>query len=412
MRVAVIGGGISGLSTALRLQQEGHEAVVLETRDRTGGNIRTEEWMGCRVEWGPNGFLDNEPATLTLIEQLGLKDRMQHARSAAAKRYIFRAGKLRALPGSPRQFLTSDCLPLGARLRVLLEPWSKPPPKGPESVRAFAARHLGRGAADILVDAFVTGIFAGDPARLELKSALPKLHKLEAEYGSLIKGAKGRGFGPPGVLTSFDEGLEVLVAALAERVDVRLGADVSTLEQDGFDKVICTVPAPRAAELASGELQGLLQKIPTAPLAVVATLFDDSIDVEDAFGFLAPHGQGLRIMGTLYDSSIFPGRAPQGKRLFRSMVGGRRDPEAISLSDDELTELVQRDLHQAWGRVPEPLGVKVIRHPLGIAQYELGHAEVVAQLEAACPPWLRLSGSSYRGISINLCIKEALDWAP
>ena len=150
----------------------------------------------------------------------------QQARKGAARRFVWRRGKLRGLPESPGKFLTSDCLSLGARLRVLFEPWAKgAPPGDDESVRAFAARRIGKGAADVLVDAFVTGIFAGDPSRLSVASAFPRLRAVEAEHGSLIKGFKAKKrAGPGGTLTSFEGGMEVLIRALAEWLDVRLEA--------------------------------------------------------------------------------------------------------------------------------------------------------------------------------------------
>jgi len=411
MRIAVLGGGIAGLATAWRLQRD-HDVTVFEARDRPGGNIRTERLDDCLVEWGPNGFLDNEPATLQLIAELGLEGRVRRAREVASVRYVFRAGRLRALPPSPPKFLLSDCLPLLARLRVLLEPFAKGPPEGDESVFDFAARRIGRGAAAVLVDAFVTGVYAGDPKRLSVRSAFPKLKVLEDEYGSLIKGARGRGFGPKGVLTSFDAGLQVLVDALAERVPLQTGRGWEVLEPGGYDRVVCTVPAPKAAAIAPPELAALLREVPTAPVAVVALVFDAPLDVPDAFGFLAPHGQGLRILGTLYDSSIFEGRAPAGRRLFRVMVGGRRDPQALELSDGEILEVVARDLRTAWGSWKEPRATGIVRHPLGIAQYETGHGALLERIEGVRPPWLRLAGSSYRGVALNACIKEALEWTP
>jgi oxygen-dependent protoporphyrinogen oxidase len=409
MRVAVLGAGISGLVAAHRLARD-HEVTVFEARDRPGGNIRTEEVEGCRVEWGPNGWLDNEPRTLELVRDLGLEARLVRARDAAARRYVWRAGRLRLLPTRPPRFLTSDCLPLAARLRVLLEPFAAPPPKGDESVYDFAARRIGKGAADILVDAFVTGVYAGDPRRLSVKSAFPRLKALETEHGSLLKGARGRGFAPKGTLTSMDTGMQALVDELARRVDLRLKAPWEQLEPRDFDRVVCTIPAAAAADLADGLLGRLMRAVPTAPVAVVAMIFDEPLAVPDAFGFLVPRGQGMRILGTLYDSSIFPGRAPAGRRLFRSMIGGRRDPEALELDDGALVEAVARDLRKAWGSFKEPLATRVIRHPLGIAQYERGHGEVLARLAKATPPWLRLLGSSYHGVALNACVKEALEF--
>ena len=406
MKIAVLGGGIAGLAAAYQLQKQ-HEVTLFESRDKTGGNIGTRSLNGFRVELGPNGFLDNEPATLELVEELGLTPRLVRARETASRRFIYRAGALRELPSSPLSFMLGDCMPLGARLRVLLEPWSKPAPDGDESVRDFAVRHMGAGAADLLIDAFVTGVFAGDPARLSLQSAFPKLHSLEAEYGSLIKGSKGRGFGPRGVLTSFDEGLQVLIDALTERVDVRLNEPVDRIEQGEFDRVVCAMPAHAAAPLIDEPLAGHLAEIPGAPVVVAALMFDGAVDVPDVFGFLVPHGQGLRILGALYDSSIFPGRAPEGARLFRVLLGGRRDPDIIDLSDEEILAVALLDLERAWGHVPEPAGHEIIRWTRGIPQYEVGHAARLEQIDAATPEWLRLTGSSYRGVSINGCLVEA-----
>ncbi len=408
MRIAILGAGISGLATAHRLAKE-HDVTVFEARDRPGGNIKTEEIDACRVEWGPNGWLDSEPRTLELVRALGLEPRLVRAREAAARRYVWRAGKLRLLPSKPQRFLVSDCLPLRARLRVLLEPFARAAPKGDESVFDFAARRIGHGAASVLVDAFVTGVYAGDPHRLSVKSAFPRLKALESEHGSLWKGARGKGFSPAGTLTSLDQGLQVLVDELSRRVDVKLKTPWEHIEPREFDRVICTLPAPVAADMTDGLLGRLLRQIPTAPVAVVPLVFDDPLDVPDAFGFLAPRGQGLRILGALYDSSIFEGRAPAGLRLVRVMVGGRRDPEALDLENGALIEAVARDLRQAWGFWTEPRAARVIRHPLGIAQYERGHGEVLSRLSKATPPWLRLLGSSYAGVSINACVKEALE---
>jgi len=406
MKIAVWGAGVSGLAAAYQLGKD-HDVTVFESGDRTGGNIHTESIDGYRIEWGPNGFLDNEPATLELVKELGLENRLVRARPEAARRFIFRAGKLRELPSSPASFFFGDCLPLSARLRVLLEPWTRPSTDADESVREFAKRHMGAGAADVLVDAFVTGIFAGDPARLSLKSALPKLAKLEAEYGSLIRGAKGRGFGPKGTLTSFDHGLQVLIDALTDRVDVRFSSPIEKFERGEFDRVFCAMPAHAAARLAEAPLSEHLGSIPGAPVIVLALQFETGPPVPDVFGFLVPKDQQLRILGALYDSSIYDQRAPEGCRLFRVLLGGRRDPGILELSDEEILAVALRDLERAWGKFPAPAGHKVIRWPRGIPQYEIGHAGRVAAIEAASPEWLRFIGNSYRGVAMNACLLES-----
>jgi oxygen-dependent protoporphyrinogen oxidase len=410
MKIAVLGAGVAGLAAAHHLAEQA-EVTVFEARDRAGGNIRTGELDGCRVEWGPNGFLDNEPATLELVRELGLEKHLVAADHAAERRFVWRAGRLRELPRKPQGFLTSSCLPLGARLRAIGEPFARRAPAGDESVYDFACRRLGRGFAEILVDGMVSGIFAGDPRRLSLRSAFPKLHALETEHGSLIRGAKGRGFGPPGRLTSFDGGMQTLIDALANRVDIRYEHDLDRLPE-GYDQVICALPAPRAAVTLGGNLGRLLGQIPTAPMAVVALVFPRAAPIPRCFGFLAPHGQGLRILGALCDSSIFPGRAPEDRHLIRVMVGGRRDPEIVDFDDQPLLDLVLDDLRRAWGVLPSPRAHLIIRHRLGIPQYEIGHAALLDQIAAVCPPTIRLAGSSYRGVALNACVREARLWSP
>lgn len=414
MKIAVVGAGIAGLAAAHHLKERA-EVVVYETGPRAGGNIRTETLDGCLVEWGPNGFLDREPATLALVDALGLGDRLQPADPAAASRFVWRAGRLRQLPSKPQGFLLSSCLPTLARLRALAEPFIRSKSTPDESVFDFAKRRLGRGVAECLVDGMVTGIFAGDPKRLSVASAFPRLVALEARSGSLIRGARGRGFGPAGHLTSFDGGLQVLIDALREQLDVRFGVtveSVSDLHAEGYDHVLCTAPASRAAAIVPADLGALLRRIPTAPVAVVALIFDDPAPIPHAFGFLAPHGHGLDILGALSDSSIFPGRAPASRHLVRVLVGGRRRPELVDKPDDRLLDLVLRDLERAWGPLPPPTAHGIVRHRLGIPQYEHGHADLLREIESRCPPYLRLAGSSYRGVSLNACVQEASSWTP
>lgn len=196
-RVVVVGGGVAGLATAFELAErggDGLELTVLEAAPRPGGNLRTEEEGGYRVEWGPNGFLDSVPATLDLVGRLGLDDELVRADAAAARRYLFRRGRLHLLPGGPLSFFTSGMLSLGGRLRVLAEPWTRPPaPEVDESVHDFAARHLGEEAATVLVGAMVSGVFAGDARNLSLAAAFPRMAEMEAEHGSLVRAMLARG---------------------------------------------------------------------------------------------------------------------------------------------------------------------------------------------------------------------------
>jgi oxygen-dependent protoporphyrinogen oxidase len=448
--VAIVGGGVAGLAVAYEIRERsarvpgGIEIVCLEAEDRPGGNIRSDRFDGFTCEWGPNGFLDNVPATLALIRRLGIEDRLLPSDPSAAIRFIYRGGRLRRLPSGAVSFLASDILSVPGRLRVLLEPFV-PARRDPseESVFDFVARRIGDEAARVLVDAMVSGIYAGDVKALSLQATFPKMWRMEVDHGGLVramlarrkeKGAAAKAGGPAGpggTLTSFRGGLEELIEALARAAGptLRLGSRVvrvadmgaggfrvflSTGEPIDAAAVVLACPSWFAAEIASGldaELHAALAGIPSASVAVVHFGFDekDLARRPHGFGFLAPRGEGPRILGTLWSSSIFPGRAPAGKVLLTSMVGGAHDPEAVTLGDARLIEIVRHDLDDAMGIGAAPRFVRIFRQPRGIPQYTLGHT---ARLETIARrllehPGLLACGNSYRGISVNACVEEA-----
>jgi oxygen-dependent protoporphyrinogen oxidase len=460
-RAIVIGGGVAGLAAAHEILGRsarvvgGLEVVCLEAADRPGGNIRTERAGGYTLEWGPNGFLDNVPATLDLARRLGLSDRLLPADAASERRFLYRAGRLRLLPGGPLSFLFSDVLTWPGKLRVLGEPFGpRPPAEGDESVFDFAARRIGREAARVLVDAMVTGVYAGDSTRLSLKATFPKMWRMEREHGSLTRamlakrkaaraagkvtggggaaGAKAGGpAGPGGHLTSFRDGLDEIIGALARALgpSLRLGSPAAGIRKDGAgyrvevrgsgeiegDAVVLAFPSWSAAEVVAPldpELSGHLAGIPSASLAVVHLGFDAGRigGAPRGFGFLVPRGEGPRILGTIWASSVFPGRAPAGKVLLTTMVGGARDPEAVGLDEAALLEIVRGDLRRTMGIEAEPEFARIFRHPRGIPQYPVGHPQRLEAIEGrlAGHPGLFVSGNSYRGISVNLCVDEAL----
>jgi protoporphyrinogen/coproporphyrinogen III oxidase len=449
-RVAVVGGGITGLATALHLQDGagrvagGLEVVVLEGGSGPGGNIRTDGVDGFTIEAGPNGFLDNVPATLALVRRLGLEDRLQRADESAARRFLYRNGRLHLLPGGPGSFLRSPVLSVPGRLRVLAEPFARSRPEGvDESVYDFAARRIGPEAASVLVDAMVSGVFAGDVRSLSLQSAFPKMARMEAEHGSLVramvagmkarKAAGGGGpAGPGGTLTSFRNGLDELVAGLADAVGVALRTEsrvsavargepggrawrvsVEGAEPVDADAVVVATPSPRAAPLLEGvdaQLGEAVAAIPTAGLAVVALGYRTAeIGALHGFGFLVPRGTGPRILGCLWDSSIFAGRAPEGHALLRVMIGGAHDPAAVAMDDGALLDVVLADLERTMGLRADPALVRVYRWPLGIAQYQVGHQArldgIHERLEGAPGVWV--AGSSFYGVAMNACFEKA-----
>jgi oxygen-dependent protoporphyrinogen oxidase len=450
--VVVVGGGISGLAIAHELKRRvaGRDDLdlkltCLEAGAQPGGNIRTDRVDGFVCEWGPTGFLDNAPATLELARKVGLGPRLLPAGPQAESRYIYRAGKLRRVPLSPGAFLTSSILPLWGRLRVLGEPLAGRPPRGhDQSVREFASRRIGPQAAAVLVDAMVSGVYAGDAARLSLQATFPKMHDMESRHGSLFramlakrKEARARGVkaggpaGPGGRLTSFPDGLQELTDALAASLGDRLQTGtpvqaVSDMGDRGFrvhraegvpletDAVVLAVPAWHAADALrqlEPPLAAVLDEIPSAPVVVVHCGFSGgALGTEpEGFGFLVPRGQGPRILGSLWISSIFPGRAPKGHVLMTTMIGGAHDPEALELDDDAIVRIVRQDLGRVMNLVANPYFVSVMRHPRGIPQYTLGHMERLERIDGhlARHPGLWLSGNSYRGISVNACVEEA-----
>lgn len=455
-RIVVTGAGIAGLSVAreIRRQSPGTEVVVLEARNRIGGNIRTETIDGYLCEWGPDGFLDNAPATLQLVQELGLSATLLPSRDSARRRFIFRHGHLHEVPLAPTAFLTSNLLSLRGRLRVVGEPFARPAPRHDESIYEFASRHIGREAADVLVGSMVSGIFAGDAHELSLKAAFPKMAEMEAAHGSLFRAmlarrherARDNGVGAPaGKLHSFMGGMEELPRALAASLGgaVRLeskatglcprracspekcawpvGARAFTVRAGGrsieADAVILAGPASESAQLIhpfDPQFASLLGRIATAPLAVVCLGYDEAtITTErgplDGFGFLVPPQEGPRILGALWESSIYAGRAPQGKALIRVMIGGATDGDAVDLDDAQLIDIARHDLERTMGIRTAPELARVVHHRVGIPQYTIGHSGRLGRIASLLTnyPGLFLAGNSYRGVSINSCIEDA-----
>jgi oxygen-dependent protoporphyrinogen oxidase len=440
-RIVVAGGGIAGLATAyaLRRQEPAADVVLLERSTATGGNIRTERIGGYTCECGPDGFLDDAPETMALVRSLALESRLQRSRDAARRRFIVRSGRLCEAPTSPRTLLTSRVLSWPAKLRLAGEPFSARRTEEDESIQAFAARHIGREAADVLVGAMVSGIFAGDPDTLSLAACFPKMRKMEDAYGSLVRAMAatrrtraGGPAGPAGCLTSFVSGMSELIEALTAALGttVRTSSAVRAIASrpgGGYsitaggetlraDAVVLTGPSADSAAIlrtCDPVVSDLLAAIPTAPLAVVGLGYRrDALPGDGAlngFGFLVPRREPFRILGALWETSIYPDRAPAGHVLLRVMIGGACDAGAVGLDDAALVRIVRRDLASIMRIDAPPDFVRVIRHRRGIPQYVKGHLSRMAAIDERLRtlPGLYLAGSSYRGVSMNACIKEA-----
>jgi protoporphyrinogen/coproporphyrinogen III oxidase len=451
-RVVVAGGGIAGLSIAHALvaRDPAADVAVLVEEPRVGGNVRTEVLDGYTCEWGPDGFLDNAPATLELAEAVGLAPRLLPSRDEARRRFIFRGERLHEVPAAPLAFLRSGLLSWRGKARILWEPFARRREEEDESIHGFAARRIGEEAASVLVDSMVSGIFAGDARALSLRACFPKMWQLETDHGSLVRALiatrrtrrKGDAVGAPaGRLMSFRDGMQELTDGVARTLGdrVRPGTPAVRLRKgfarDAFtgagrgysvttphgaleaDAVVLAGPADVSARLIQEfdpTLASLVAGIETAPIVVVCLGYDEAALAADrgrlnGFGFLVPRSEGTRILGALWETSIYTGRAPAGKALLRVMIGGASDPMAGSLDDDELLAVTRRDLHRTMGLSIAPEFTRVIRHRRGIPQYTRGHVARLQRIGGLLKVHrgLFLAGNAYRGVSINSCIAEA-----
>jgi oxygen-dependent protoporphyrinogen oxidase len=437
-RTVVVGAGLSGLSAAWALERSGREVVVLEGSPRAGGAVRTLFQDRFLLEVGPNTV---RPAAelWQLIDELGLSGEVLLA-DARAPRYVDFGGVLHPLPMSPGSLVRSKLLTGGGKWRLLSEPFRRPAPRPDESVRDFVTRRLGPEAADRLVEPFVGGIFAGSASRLSASAAFPSLVRWEREHGSLLKGAiAGRRSKPPGPptprgLVSFREGLETLPRTLAGRLGpaFRPGCDVAAVEPRAgggwtvhaatgpveADRVFLATPAYRAAAVVAGfapEAARALSAVPHPPLAVLHLSWPEQALARplSGFGHLVCPDPGRRILGAVWSSSLFAGRAPSGRVLLTVFMGGTRDPGALELSDEQLAGLAARDLESEGLVRGAPQVVLLTRWEKAIPQYERGHEERIATLAAAEARWpgLRFLGNYRGGISVADVIRSGLEAA-
>jgi oxygen-dependent protoporphyrinogen oxidase len=450
-KVVIVGAGISGLALAYRLTQllPSVDVTVLEERNRPGGTIWTERAQGFQVEFGANGFRDTKPSTIELCRDLGLDEQLIPASEISARnRFLFLDGKLRRL--GILSFLRSDVLSWRGKAAMLAEPLRRRK-RGSheESIHDFASRRFGREVAEVLIDAVVTGIYAGDPALLSVRASFPRLVAFEEESGSVIRGYlreairrragrahENRPRRRSASMWSFREGMGLLIEKLAASLPTPplLGVGVRrlfenpdrpdrsprwTVQGEGSDRwsadaVVLTCPAHRQAEILA-ELDSQLAKtvgdIPYNRVAVVAFGFNET-DVPmplDGFGFITPERTRRDLLGVQWCSSIFPGCAPPGKVLLRAMCGGWNRPEIVSWDDDRLLSAVRAELQAAMNIRAAPVFHSIIRWDKAIPQYTLGHFERVSRIRErlASHPGLFLGGNGYHGVAVNDCTEQA-----
>jgi protoporphyrinogen/coproporphyrinogen III oxidase len=432
--VAIVGGGVAGLTAAYRLKQLGARVVVYEATDRVGGVIATERREGYLADLGPNTMVAPSPALHALLEQLGLSASLIPASPAAGTRYIVKKKKLLPLPTSPQEFLTTRLLSNGAKLAVFGEPLVDAADGVlDESVATFVRRRFNQEVLDYVANPFVAGIYAGDPEQLSARHALPRFYALERTHGSVIKAlatmrgtkrADGASAGVAGLFT-FGAGMQELPDTLgrALQAEIRLRAPVTQLRAgpkgwavgaafqptELYDAVVYAGAAHSVDEVAfdfpGGDRLKTLASISHPPVGVLALGFrrEDVAHPLDGFGFLVPEVERRHALGVIFSSTLFPDRAPAGHVLLTAFVGGVRNPDLANADLPTITARVHDDLRQLLGATGEPTFRAFRLWPKAIPQYDLTYGrfrEIMEDTERR-NPGLALAGSYREGVAIG-----------
>lgn len=436
--VAIIGAGITGLTAGHRLHRGSVPVTVFEAGSRVGGVIASERTDGFLAEAGPNSLLETSPKITELIRELGIEGRRIYTSGVASKRYVVRRRKPIALPGSAAGFFTTPLFSPAAKLRLTLEPFIRRSPEDlEESLAQFVRRRIGREFLDYAINPFVGGVYAGDPEKLSVRHAFPKLHALEQRYGSLILGQflgarerrrRNEVSKQNAKQLSFDEGLQVLPRALESELgnQVRLGSGAVRIErlphswrvtvreadrevQSEHSAVLFTGPTHKLADLQMTLPEqtdpGMFRQVHYPPVASVALGFkrSDVAHALDGFGMLIPEVEQFNCLGCLFSSSLFPNRAPRDHVLLTCFIGGSRAPELALLEQDEMEPLILEDLGTLLGVRGNPVYRHYTRYTKAIPQYEVGFGRFkdhMNELEKRAPGFF-LAGNFRNGIALG-----------
>lgn len=443
--VLVLGGGLTGLSLAAFLRSKGLTPLVIERSERLGGQIQTIERGGFVFETGPSTGIVSRPEVAELFDLLGNKELMQTALPSSKRRLIYKQGAFRPLPSGAISALRTNLFSCRDKLRILGEPWRSRGADPNESVADLVLRRLGRSYLDYAVDPFVGGIYAGDPHLLVTRYALPKLHALEMQHGSFIRGAIAKmrtprspreqratkeTFSTRGGLSRLIEALanyigqeRILQGTKVETLDVSMPAEQTraqvTLVTASCERLVCR-PRYVVSAIGTMELIDLLPEAPEAYLASIRTMryapvvqvavgFRKAPTVFDAFGGLVPSCENSEILGILNPSAGFEGRAPEGGMLLSIFLGGMRSPSTIERSDEEIAQLVRSCLEQMLCITDSPDLLHIVRHPRAIPQYEASTTERLKAIEELeqLYPHLIIGGNMLSGIGMADRIGQA-----
>lgn len=440
--IVVIGAGLTGLSVAYHLKQMGCDVVVLEKENRIGGQIRTYTEDGFIFESGPNTGVVSFPEVTELFQSLGDACQLEIARESSKRRLIWKGDRFHALPSGPISGLTTPLFRLSDKFRILGEPWRKQGTDPDESVGALAQRRLGQSFYEYAVDPFVSGVYAGDPMKLTTRYALPKLYNLEADYGSFIRGSIAKARQPK---TERDKlvtkkvfsavgGLQRMIEAMSQGLTITTGAGNVTVEpqkdslwcvsyEDGKQiqcrQVVTTVGAYALPQLLPFIEKEQMQKLCSlfyAPIIQVAVGVRDTGGMDcPAFGGLVPSKERQRVLGILFPSSCFGGRAPEGGALYSYFIGGARHTDYMQKSDDEIREIVLDAFHHMlkYPSGKQPDLIRIFRHKHAIPQYWSDSGErfkTITELQQTYPG-LTLAGNMRDGIGMGHRIHQGAEVA-
>ncbi len=449
IRIAIIGGGISGLSAAFELEQRrcagaDVEYVLYEASPRLGGVLRTEHIDGCVVEAGPDSFVSEKPWAADFCRALGIGDQLIGSNDADRKTYILIRSRLVEMPDGLMFMVPTKIVPTGlsplfswkTKLRMMQELYH--PPRSvdhDESVAAFVERHYGTEMVDRLADPLLSGVYGGEATNLSVRAVLPRFAEMERTHGSLgramlaaRKKMKSTDRPAPPLFTSLKNGMQSLAetaiaqltpSCLLTSTTVQLiqpqagGWTISAgLQSDQFDRVIVALPARATAEIlqnACPELAAELAAIQYSSSITVGLGYDHAVreSLPPGFGFLVPRSEGKRLLATTFVHNKFPHRAPDDRALLRCFFAGSSGENVWFLTDDQIVGIVRDELRQILGLQAEPLFARVYKWKSAMAQYGVGHLERLERIERLRlqVPGLALAGNGYRGIGVPDCVR-------
>lgn len=442
-KIIIIGAGISGLTTAYWLNKEGYDVTILEADSEPGGSMRTEFHDRFLIDFGPNSGLETTPLIRKIVDEIGFSDKMIYANESSNKRYILRNNQLNVLPTSPPAFIKTKLFSIKAKLRLMAEPFIGKSDDGYyQSIADFVRRRLGQEFLDYAIDPFVSGVFAGDPSKLSVKSAFPKLYRLEEIYGGLIKGMikgarerkrRNEESKQSAKMFSFIDGMQSFAKTIADKLDGKISYNCSVRKVERknnqwvvryekqnlkheliCDQILSTVPSYIASEIfgsLDSELASHLDAIYYPPVMVLYLGFKkESIGRPlDGFGYLIPSKEKKSYLGAIWSSAIFPNRSEDGTSAFTLFVGGARSPHLFDIEKQKLIEKVLSEFKENMSISDEPIILQDKLWEKAIPQYNIGYIEHENYFDKFEKenPGLFLGGNYRGGISVGDCVKNS-----